>query len=93
MQQRSVIRTRQLINNWSGKLLERVAKPAVEKNEPPLTSLCVHQDGTIGDGYLGAPKSVDSDLDGDVDDLPLRIGCCAIRGMRAAYLPMGDIPC
>lgn len=54
----SGIRTRVLITNWIGKLLEEVAILAREREEPPLTSLCVHHDGTIGDGYARAPKSV-----------------------------------
>lgn len=69
VQEVSGIRTRMLIGNWSGKLLERVAKLAVERGEPPLTALCVHQDGTIGAGYRRAPKSIAADPDADVDDL------------------------
>ncbi|MBN9100107.1 MULTISPECIES: hypothetical protein [unclassified Pseudonocardia] len=42
--------------NWIGKLLEEVARRAKANREPPLTSLCVHQDGTIGSGYAHAPK-------------------------------------
>lgn len=69
VQEHSGIRTKMLIGNWSGKLLEQVAVRAAEAGEPPLTSLCVHQDGTIGEGYARAPKSVPSDPDADVDDL------------------------
>ena len=57
-----------LIENWSGKLLEQVAVGAAAVGEPPLTSLCVHQSGTIGAGYRQAPKSVSSDPSIDVDD-------------------------
>ena len=35
----------------------------------PITSLCVHQDGTIGGGYATAPQSVKVDEDVDVDEL------------------------
>ena len=69
VQQTSGVRTRMLIGNWSGKLLERVAQLAADRGEVPLTSLCVHQDGTIGVGYLRAPKSVDVDPTADVDEL------------------------
>lgn len=69
VQQVSGVRTRMLIGNWSGKLLERVAQLAANSGEVPLTSLCVHQDGTIGVGYARAPKSVDVDLAADVDEL------------------------
>ncbi|WP_281873128.1 hypothetical protein [Brachybacterium paraconglomeratum] len=69
VQELSGIRTKMLIGNWSGKLLEKVAVRAAEASEPPLTSLCVHQDGTIGDGYSRAPKSVSSDPGTNVEDL------------------------
>lgn len=69
VQQTSGVRTRMLIGNWSGKLLERVAQLATDRGEVPLTSLCVHQNGTIGIGYLRAPKSVDVDPAADVDEL------------------------
>lgn len=69
VQEVSGVRTKMLIGNWSGKLLEQVAQLAADQGEPPLTSLCVHQDGTIGVGYRRAPKTVDSDPGADVDDL------------------------
>ncbi|GAA4835401.1 hypothetical protein [Garicola koreensis] len=69
VQDRSGIRTRMLIANWSGKLLEKVAKRAAEAGEPPLTALCVRPDGTIGEGYSQAPKSVPTDPSAPVDDL------------------------
>lgn len=46
IQERSGIRTRMLLANWIGKLLEYVATEAKIKDEPPLTSLCVHQAST-----------------------------------------------
>ena len=58
VQKLSGTRTRMLLANWIGQLLGQVAARAKTNNEPPLTSLCVHQDGTIGEGYAGAPKSV-----------------------------------
>ena len=69
VQEASGVRTRMLIGNWSGKLLERVAQLAADKGEVPLTSLCVHQDGTIGVGYARAPKSVAVDPGADVDEV------------------------
>lgn len=69
VQERSGIRTKMLIGNWSGKLLEQVAQRAADAGEPPLTSLCVHQNGTIGDGYSKAPKSVPNDPSTHVEDL------------------------
>lgn len=58
VQERSQISTDQLMTHWIGRLLERVAVEAHRRGEPPLTSLCVHQDGTIGDGYLGTPEAL-----------------------------------
>lgn len=58
VQERSGIRTRVLLTNWIGRLLEEVSLRAKANGEPPLTSLCVHQDGTIGPGYARAPRSV-----------------------------------
>ncbi|MFC4942343.1 hypothetical protein [Pseudonocardia sp. GCM10023141] len=53
----SGMKTRMLLANWIGKLLEEVARRSVANDEPPLTSLCGHQDGTIGSGYARAPKT------------------------------------
>lgn len=61
------IRTRVLITNWIGKLLEEVAIVATDRGEPPLTSLCVRKDGSIGDGYARAPKSVDDQPGADIE--------------------------
>jgi hypothetical protein len=44
------VRTRKLLPNWIGDVLGAVAA-AQPADEPMLTSLVVHADGTIGDGY------------------------------------------
>jgi hypothetical protein len=67
VQEQSGIRTRMLLANWIGQLLEQVAVRAKTNNEPSLTSLCVHQDGTIGQGYALAPKSVDDKTWEDIE--------------------------
>lgn len=64
VQELSGIRTRMLLTNWIGKMLEQVAARAKANGQPPLTSLCVHQDGTIGPGYAHAPRSV-ADVPGE----------------------------
>lgn len=69
VQEASGIKTNQRLDYWIGSLLENVANEAKRRGEPPLTSLCVHQDGTIGPGYARAPKSVESDPEADVDRL------------------------
>lgn len=69
VQEVSGIKTAQRLDYWIGSLLETVAIEAAQRGEPPLTALCVHQDGTIGPGYARAPKSVESVSDGDIDQL------------------------
>jgi hypothetical protein len=63
----SGIQTRSLLTNWIGTLLEEVALRAKANGEPPLTSLCVHQDGTIGPGYARAPKSAADEPAEDIE--------------------------
>lgn len=50
----SGVRTRVLLPNWIGDVLEAVALECVKRDELLLTALCVHQDGTVGDGFAGA---------------------------------------
>lgn len=57
VQARSQITADQLMAHWIGRLLERVAVDADDRGEPPLTALCVHQDGTIGPGYADTPSA------------------------------------
>lgn len=54
VQERTGIATRSLLMNWIGTVLEAVARSCAERGDVQLTSLCVHQDGTVGDGYAGA---------------------------------------
>jgi hypothetical protein len=51
IQDRSGIRTRMLMHYWIGDVLGTVSRGCHAAGEPLLSSLCVHQDGTIGDGY------------------------------------------
>jgi hypothetical protein len=54
VQSRTGVRTRSLLMNWIGSVLENVALGCRDRGEPLLTCLCVHQDGTVGFGYAGA---------------------------------------
>ncbi|MDL5486016.1 HNH endonuclease [Microbacterium wangruii] len=63
------IATKQLIMNWIGKVLEIVAQRAADAKEPPLTSLCTHADGTIGDGYDRAPKFAPPSTTSDIEEV------------------------
>lgn len=67
VQEGSGVRTKLLLQNWIGKLLEDVARIAKDEREPPLTSLCVRQNGTIGGGYARAPKSTDDQVGEDIE--------------------------
>lgn len=51
VQTRSGIRTRMLMHYWIGDVLGMVARNCYRLGEPLLSALCVHADGTIGDGY------------------------------------------
>lgn len=92
VQERSGIRTTMLIGNWSGKLLEQVAQRAADAGEPPLTSLCVHQDGTIGDGYRTAPKSVSVEADADDEDIAAHHRLLCYRAYAADLPADGGLP-
>jgi hypothetical protein len=87
VQERSGIRTRMLLTNWIGKLLERVAVLAKANGEPPLTSLCVHQDGTIGEGYAKAPKSVVDVVGEDIEVYAAEHRLLCYRAYEAVGLP------
>ncbi|WP_166865754.1 hypothetical protein [Salinibacterium sp. ZJ70] len=67
VQDLSGVRTRVLITHWIGKVLEEVAIRAKADGEPPITSLCVMADGTIGDGYARAPRITDDEPGDDIE--------------------------
>lgn len=67
VQEVSGIQTTKLLAYWIGGVLEKVAEEAVRAGEPPLTALCVHQDGTIGAGYANAPKSTGDSPGTDIE--------------------------
>lgn len=50
------INTRQLVYQWIGHVLGRVSDDAEARGEPHLVSLCVNVEGSVGAGYLWAPK-------------------------------------
>lgn len=51
VQNSSGIRTTARVGEWLPRLLNRVSKKALQDRMPPLTSLCVTDDGTVFDGY------------------------------------------
>ncbi|TWH16640.1 hypothetical protein L618_002200000500 [Rhodococcus rhodochrous J45] len=67
VQEISGIRTKSQMRNWIGKVLAVVVEECARRGEPPLTSLCVTQNQTVGDGYRfvleTAGESIPDDLD------------------------------
>jgi len=51
VQERSLIRTKQLARHWIGDVLSRVALSCVERREPLLSALCVDSSGHVSPGY------------------------------------------
>jgi hypothetical protein len=69
VQNKSGIRTTQLVHYWIGKVLGVVSTDCHRLNEPLLSSLCVHQNGSVGAGFgvafdetYGGPRPEDMDL-------------------------------
>lgn len=86
VQERSGIRTSVLMMHWVGSVLESVARRCADSNEPPLTSLCVHQDGTIGDGYAKAAEMSGRGIAQDIELHAARDRLACYR-VYAANLP------
>lgn len=61
VQELSGIATRVEVSTLMAKLLEGVAILAKAQGYPPLTALCVRQNGSIAPGYAKLPKSVPDD--------------------------------
>jgi hypothetical protein len=63
------IRTRVLLMNWIGQVLGGVSQISHRRGQPMLSALCVHSDGTVGEGYgqaildnYGGPLPEDLDM-------------------------------
>lgn len=54
LQIKSGIRTKQLVHYWIGKVLGIVSSDCHRLDEPLLSSLCVHQNGSVGASYGAA---------------------------------------
>ena len=57
VQRRSGIRTKQQMHYWLGEVLGRTALESVRREEPLLVSLCVDDDGRVGEGYAVAVRA------------------------------------
>lgn len=61
------IRTNVPMRHAVGKLLASVVEFSHKQGDPPITSLCVHQDGTIGPGYVEALRMNGHDEPADLE--------------------------
>jgi len=52
---------------WISRVLERTSQLAADREEPPLTALCLNAKGRIGEGYLHAPKYAPPSASADAD--------------------------
>ncbi len=89
----SGIRTKMLPWHWIGRVLGGVARECHQRGEPMLSALCVHEDGTIGEGYgkaivenQGPPVPDDLDMHAAVE----RLNCHRFFG--APLPPDGGTP-
>lgn len=87
IQDRSGVRTRNLLQNWIGKTLSRVGAECSVNSEPLLSALCVSVNGTVGDGYA---KAVRATYGVDPDDLELHAAEERLRCYR--YFGALDLP-
>jgi hypothetical protein len=51
VQEQSGIRTPSQVRHWIGRVLEATADECHRRGDPPLTSLCVDRDESVGSGY------------------------------------------
>jgi hypothetical protein len=68
VQERSLIRTKQLSMQWIGDVLGRVARACVERREPLLSSLCVDAKGHVSPAYALSVEVLRHEDVGDPDD-------------------------
>jgi hypothetical protein len=54
VQEAAGIRTRVLMMHWIGQVLGGASRESHRRGQPMLSALCVHSDGTVGDGYAVA---------------------------------------
>jgi hypothetical protein len=92
VQCRSGIRTRMLMHYWIGDVLGRVARDCYANGQPLLSALCVHQDGTVGDGYAWALGETYGDAPADLDMHAAKERLKCYRHFGASLPPDGGKP-
>jgi hypothetical protein len=95
VQQQSDIGHNGLLTNWIGSVLGRVVDHFAKQQIPHLSSLCVKEDGTVGDGYrhvlLTCSEAVDIDYD-QLDDHAAKTRLECYRHFGAQVPADGGVP-
>lgn len=87
IQRQTGIRTKQGLQHWIGKVLERVAIDCHERDEPNLSSLVVNSSGSVGAGYATAVRTIGGEEPADHDDHAAAERLACYRFFEAAGLP------
>lgn len=83
------IHTRVLPMNWIGQVLAGASRESHRRGQPMLSALCVHSDGTVGDGYgkaIAENYGCEPPRDLDMHAAQERLRCYQLCG---AVLPPG----
>jgi hypothetical protein len=92
VQERSGLRTKQLPWHWIGEVLGAVADDCARRDEPILSALCVHRNGTVGDGYAKAVQRVRGTVPADPDQHAAEERLECYRRFGALLPPDGGRP-
>nr|WP_257910441.1 hypothetical protein [Janibacter limosus] len=89
IQRQTGIRTKQGLQHWIGKVLERIAIDCHDREEPNLSSLVVNSSGSVGAGYAAAVRTSGGEEPADLDDHAAAERLACHRHFEAADLPAG----
>ena len=89
IQRQTGIRTKQGLQHWIGKVLERIAIDCHDQEEPNLSSLVVNSSGSVGAGYAAAVRTSGGEEPADLDDHAAAERLACHRHFEAADLPAG----
>lgn len=92
VQQRSGIRSSQLMHYWVGDVLARVTADCVKRDEPLLSALCVNASGSVGDGYSAAVQAARGMAPADGDDHASQERLACHRYFDATLPKDGGVP-
>ena len=92
VQQESGIHTSQMLHNWIGDVLTRVARDCEARNEPNLASLCVDATGSVGKPYAVVAAATDADVVGDHDDHAAKERLRCYEAFGAELPSVGGVP-